>query len=289
MGYITDYAYYENSGNSPTGANHGSYQYVSLGDIVRNYKLIYTGDDQAVDNAPIMRIRYFAKRAIQKLNYDAFKLFKVNEAVIDSGLKMILPHDYVDYVRISIEKNGILFPLTENRYPLGATKYLVDANNDFTYDGDGYVQETESDLDASRLAGDNELIDDDCNHYSIGAKFYLDPDDANINPRFSINRNTGVVDFNSEMNGETVVMEYVSDGMEAGDDSAVEVHKFFEEYLYRYITYEVLNGKRGIPQYEIRSAQKRASSELSNAKIRLNRYDRQSLLMTLRYKGKWIK
>jgi hypothetical protein len=251
--------------------------------------MIYTGEDQAVDNIPTWRVRFFAKRAIQKLNYDAFKLFKVLEETIDSDLKMVLPHDYVDYIRISIEKNGILFPLTENRYPMGATTYLTDSNNDLTFDGNGYVQEGTSELDTKRLAGDNELINDTCNYYSIGAKFYLDPDDGNINPLFRINRQTGVIDFNSEMNDEMVVLEYLSDGMEAGDDSAVEVHKFFEEYLYRYITYEILNAKRGIPMYEIKEAKKRASSELSNAKIRLNRYDRQSMLMTLRYKGKWIK
>ena len=37
MAYITDYQYYENGGNAPEDANWGSYQYVSLQDIVNNF------------------------------------------------------------------------------------------------------------------------------------------------------------------------------------------------------------------------------------------------------------
>ena len=41
MAYITDYQYYENGGNAPEDANWGSYQYVSLEDIVNNFLLMY--------------------------------------------------------------------------------------------------------------------------------------------------------------------------------------------------------------------------------------------------------
>ena len=39
--YISQYTYYENNGNIPSDANWGSYQYVSLKDIVNNFMLIY--------------------------------------------------------------------------------------------------------------------------------------------------------------------------------------------------------------------------------------------------------
>ena len=35
MAYISQYQYYENGGNTPSNANWGSYQYVSLQDIVK--------------------------------------------------------------------------------------------------------------------------------------------------------------------------------------------------------------------------------------------------------------
>jgi hypothetical protein len=283
MAYITDQSYYGSADN------YGSYSTISLSDIVRNYMAAYTGEDQAVDNVPRWRVLFFAKRAIQELNYDALRQVKVLEQVIDSDLKMIMPHDYVGMVRLSLERNGILFPLVEDTKRMSAIKYQVDANNDLVFNGSGYVIEVESELDASRLAGDNELEDDPCTMYSIGAKFYLDPSKANTNPLYSIDRNSGVINFNSEMDGETVVLEYVSDGMENGDDTLIKVHKFFEEYVYGYITYQVLKGKRGIPEYEIRRSEKYKTAKLRNAKIRIGDFTGPKLRMALRGKGKWIK
>ena len=45
MAYITDYQYYENGGVNPTNSNWGSYQFVSLDDIVTNFMLMYVGND----------------------------------------------------------------------------------------------------------------------------------------------------------------------------------------------------------------------------------------------------
>ena len=39
MTYITQYTYYENNGTVPTDSLQGSYQYVSLQDIVNNFML----------------------------------------------------------------------------------------------------------------------------------------------------------------------------------------------------------------------------------------------------------
>jgi len=47
MAYISQYAYYENSGAVHENANWGSYQYVSLEDIVNNYMLMYKGNHQS--------------------------------------------------------------------------------------------------------------------------------------------------------------------------------------------------------------------------------------------------
>ena len=51
MAYINDYTYYENTGNPFTEQeNWGSYQYVSLDDIVNNFMLMYVGNDKLVNN-----------------------------------------------------------------------------------------------------------------------------------------------------------------------------------------------------------------------------------------------
>ena len=83
MAYITAYQYYENSGATPTDANWGSYQYVSLFDIVNNFMLMYQGNNSLVNNEPRYKILFHAKRAIQELNYDAFKEVKILSRLTD--------------------------------------------------------------------------------------------------------------------------------------------------------------------------------------------------------------
>ena len=48
MTYITDYQYYENGGIVPEDKNWGSYQYVSLDDIVNNFMLMYQGNNELI-------------------------------------------------------------------------------------------------------------------------------------------------------------------------------------------------------------------------------------------------
>jgi len=100
MAYLTQYQYYENDGNNPENANWGSYQYVTLKDIVNNFELMYVGNDKLINNVERYNILFHAKRAIQELNYDSLKEIKILELAIDDSLRFILPSDYVNWVRI---------------------------------------------------------------------------------------------------------------------------------------------------------------------------------------------
>ena len=79
MPYLSDSQYYENDGNMPEELNWGSYQYVTLQDIVTNYQLMYMGNRSLVNNEERYKVLFHAKRAIQELNYDAFKEIKILE------------------------------------------------------------------------------------------------------------------------------------------------------------------------------------------------------------------
>ena len=100
MAYITDYQYYENNGVSPLEKNWGSYQYVSLEDIVQNFMLIYNGNNEILNNVERYQVLFHAKRGIQELNYDAMKEIKILQLTLDSQIRFVLPQDYVNYVRI---------------------------------------------------------------------------------------------------------------------------------------------------------------------------------------------
>ena len=125
--------------------------------------------------------------------------------------------------------------------------------------------------------------------YTIGARYGLNTETANINPTFRIDKKAGVINFDSTMLNESCILEYISDGMEGGDDSQVSVNKLFEDYVYAYIEYAILNSKFNVQEYIINRARKRKTALLRNAKIRLSNIHPGRLLMNLRGESKWIK
>jgi hypothetical protein len=307
MAYLTEYQYYENNGNAPEDANWGSYQYVSLYDIVNNFMLMYAGNHSLVNNEERYKILFHAKRAVQELNYDAFKELKILELDVCDTLRYVLPLDYVNWVRISLYKDGVLRPLTENIQTNWSDAYLQDNNCRILFDHDGNIlKPSTSTIDMQRIEGTKKSIylneqspyndregycvDGDWYFdYGIGAQYGLNTETANFNPTFKINKKAGVINFSSDMAGELCILEYVSDGMEGGDDSQISVNKLFEEYVYAYVQYAILNAKFGVQEYVVARARKRSSALLRNAKLRISNIHPGRLIQNIRGMDKWIK
>ena len=321
MGYISQYEYYTNNGNTPTDANWGSYQYVSLQDIVNNFLLMYSGNHSLVNNEERYKVLFHAKRAIQELNYDAFKEIKVLELSVCDQLRYVLPSDFVNWVRISLYANGLLMPLSENIQTLSAKAYLQDNNCNILFDQNGNILEPQySNIDYDRIKGTKKSIYLNQGHqfhgqegyccdgnwyfdYGIGGRIGLNTETANRNPTFNIDKKAGVINFDSSILGHynnnhqgnphdrsaTVILEYVSDGMENGDNSAISVNKLFEQYIYAAIKYEILNSKFGVQEYIVARARKERGALLRNAKIRMSNIHPGRLLMNLRGMDKIIK
>lgn len=305
MAYLNGYQYYENAGNVPENENWGSYQYVSLDDVVNNFMLMYVGNDKLINNVQRYNVLFHAKRGIQEINYDALKEIKVLEISICDDLKFILPNDYVNYVRISLYKDGVLRPLTENIQTNYSNSYLQDNNCRVLFDQDGNVLEGTSILDYDRVTNQQktmypgsglyagrEGINVDQNwyfDYAIGANFGLNTETANINPTYRIDKASGVINFGSGMAGELCILEYISDGMQNGDDTKVSINKLAEEFVYAYVKYAILNTKVGVQEYVVNRAKKDKTALLRNAKIRLSNIHPGRLLMNMRGRDKWIK
>lgn len=307
MAFLTDYQYYRNEDNQPTNKNHGSYQYVSLFHIVNNFLLNYTGDHSIINNEPRHKVIFHAKRAIQELNYDAMKEIKVLQVDISEQLQVILPSDYVNYVRISLYKNGLIMPMTENVQAMSAYTYLKDNNDMLLFDQDGNVLNPQfSQLDLDRISGKQKSIYlNRGNQFdgsygweidgswvfsrSFGARYGLETSLANANPTFQIDKKSGVVNFSSGIDGDMILLEYISDGMEKGAESDVSVNKLFEQYVYDYIDYHIIENKVGVQEYIVRRKRKKMYNSLRNSKLRMSNLKPQDLLMSMRGQNKWIK
>jgi hypothetical protein len=305
MAYLTGYQYYENGGNLPEDKNWGSYQYVSLQDIVNNFELMYVGNDKLINNVERYNILFHAKRGIQELNYDALKETKIIELTVCDNATVVLPDNYVNWVRISLYKNGILMPLEENINTNFADSYLQDNDCKVLFDEDGNILTGTSIIDSDRISNtqkteylgdglysgqfgynvDGRWIFD----YTVGGRFGLNTETANANPTFKIDNSNGLIKFDSSMADEIVIIEYVSDGMNGGDDSIIKLNKLFEDYIYAYIKYAILNSKFSVQEYVVRRAQKDKSALLRNARIRLSNIHPGKILMNMRGAQKWLK
>jgi len=305
MAYLNGYQYYENSGNNPENENWGSYQYISLSDLVNNFMLMYVGNDKLINNISKYNILFHAKRGIQEINYDALKEIKVLEISICDNLKFVLPNNYVNYVRISLFKNGILRPLSENIQVNHSNSYLQDNNCRVLFDQNGDVLEGTSILDHDRIndslrtiyLGEGKFSGREGYNidgrwyfdYNVGSRYGLNTETANSNPTYRIDKQSGVINFSSGMAGELCILEYISDGMANGNDAEVNVHKFAEEFVYRYIKWCLLNAKYGIPMYERKMARDEKQAEFRNAKLRLSNLHPSRLIMTMRGRAQQLK
>ena len=120
-----------------------------------------------------------------------------------------------------------------------------------------------------------------------GERYGLDPQHAQVNGSYYINQTSGMIHFSSNLSGQIIVLDYLSDGL--GTDEEMQVHKFAEEAVYKYIAYAVLSTKSNIPEYIVRRYKKEKFAATRQAKLRLSNIKTEEIIQTLRGKSKWIK
>jgi len=69
----------------------------------------------------------------------------------------------------------------------------------------------------------------------------------------------------------------------------MQVHKFAEDAMYKWISYGVLSSKANIPEYVVRRAKKEKFAATRQAKLRLSNIKLEEITQTLRGKSKQIK
>ena len=134
MGLIkeTEHAYYN-------GNDFGGYQFISLDHIINNFMIAYVGEGKIIPKVKRTDVSFHAQRAIQELSYDTFKSNKSQEIEVPPSLTMMLPQDYVNYVKLvwsdSAGIEHIIYPTSKTSNPK-AIKQNADGsyvfNNDTT-------------------------------------------------------------------------------------------------------------------------------------------------------------
>ena len=376
MGLIkeTEHAYYN-------GNDFGGYQFISLDHIINNFMIAYVGEGKIIPKVKRTDVAFHAQRAIQELSYDTFKSNKSQEIEVPPSLTMMLPQDYVNYIKLvwsdSAGIEHIIYPTSKTSNPK-AIKQNTDGsyvfNNDTTLaeqtspnttsethetnanpalntislnDSDGvlvadistvlslgmelhgidpngddippgvYVESFDATIPTiayTNVSIFNGVYDitytkgassDTWNSYSSatpsenqddyqddtywpnqGGRIGLDPVHAQGNGSFYIDELQGKIHFSSNINGKTVILKYISDGL--GTDGEMIVHKFAEEAMYKSIAYAILSttitGQGLAPSF-----QQQKSVAIRTAKLRLSNLKIEELTQIMRGKSKFIK
>ena len=120
-----------------------------------------------------------------------------------------------------------------------------------------------------------------------GERYGIDSARAQVNGSFYIDNLRGLINFSSNVSGKTVILDYISDSL--GTDGEMQVHKFAEEAMYKWITHAILASKANVPEYQVARFKKERFAAIRQAKLRLSNLKIEELTQVLRGKSKHIK
>jgi len=270
----------------------GGYQFTSLQNVINQFIIAYVGEGKIIPKINRVDVAFHAQRALQELSFDTFKSTKAHEIEVPATLQMLLPQDYVNYVKLSWSDSAgiehVLYPAIKTSNPKN-----IKQNADGTYNlnSNELDFDTESDTWAaykSHTPNDNvDKYDDGTYDLVIGERYGIDPAHAQTNGSFYIDELAGKIHFSSNISGKTLILEYISDSL--GTDAEMQVHKFAEEAMYKSIAYAVMSTRANVPEYIVNRFRKERRAEVRKAKLRLSNIKLEELTQILRGKSKWIK
>jgi len=287
--------------------NYGGYEYITLNDAIDNFMVGYVGDGKILQSVKKSDVLFFAKRSLQEFSYDTLKSIHSQELTVPPSLSVVLPQDYVNYVRVSrIDELGIkriIYPvnnLTINPYntPVQDSEGVpVQDNFGNNIEGTSITEERWAKANLNLL--NFNLLDnfDDFaywwnlygfdGNFNTGKLYGLDPQTSQINGWFSMNHREGKMSFSNELANKLITLEYISDGLSHDGDSRVP--KLAEDALYASILYNIVSVRSGQNPNDLIRLKRDRSAKLRNAKIRLSNIKLDEIVQVMRGKSKWIK
>jgi len=276
--------------------NYGSYEYISLHDVINNFIVAYVGKDKIIPDIKRTDVMFHAKRGLQEFSYDTLKSIKSQELTVPPSLSVVIPQDYVNYVKCSwvddVGAKHIVYPTRVTSNPTELP--IQDAAGIPTQDSVGSNVEDPNSVTEQRWAEQNNTAYDGFDDYRypeaefvFGQRYGLEPEEAQINGKFTINERLGKISFSSDLNGKLIILEYISDGLATDED--MKIPKFAEEAIYMHIAHAILSVRSNIPEYVINRFKKDRRAALRNAKIRLSNIKIEEIAQVFRNKSKIIK
>jgi hypothetical protein len=284
--------------------SRGSYEYTRLNDVIDNFLIAYVGAGKLIPSVKRTDVIFHTKRGLQEFSYDTLKSVRSQELTVNYALNVIIPQDYVNYVRLSwtdgLGVQHTIYPaneLTTNPFASPVQDEVgtpTQDSQDSNIDGTSQTEAAWASGDPRRINGafsrdvtDASVLLNTPFDGMLGQRYGLEPQTSQKNGWFTINEREGVFSFSSELKDQIIVLEYISDGN--AYDLDARIPKMAEEALYAHIIYAILSTSVGIQEYVVRRFKQERSAKLRNAKIRLSNIKLDQIIQVMRGKSKWLK
>jgi len=120
-----------------TGNDLGDYQFTPLNRIVAQFEIAYVGEGKIIPKVKRQDIAFHAMRALQELSFDTFKSIKAHQIDVPASLTMPLPHDYVNYTKLSwVDSSGVKHPLYPTKHTSNPFQILQEDDGRYSFPED---------------------------------------------------------------------------------------------------------------------------------------------------------
>ncbi len=290
--------------------NYGGYEYTKLKDIINNFMVAYVGQDKLIPNVRRSDVIFHAKRGLSEFSFDTLKSIKSQELTVPPSLSVVIPQDYVNYVKLSwVDGLGVkhtIYPTQLTSSPSSApiqdqAGNIVQDNFEENIDGTSVINERWQVNDPSRITG---LWPANTNNPTVymydwwgestwgfggfyGQRYGGDPVNMQVNGWFNIDPTMGTFNFSSDLANKLIMLEYISDGL--AYDLDTKVPKMAEDAMYAHLNHAILSTRANTQEYIVQRYKQERFAKLRNAKIRLSNIKLDEIVQVMRNKSKWIK
>ena len=203
--------------------------------------------------------------------------------IADIKVGMLVSHDHFPPGTEVINIDSNIIVVSKNLLDIT----VVNSTGEITFIEINKDTDTWSNYKSSTPSENQDDYQDDTYWRMDGNRYGLEPQHAQVNGSFYIDKLSGKIHFSSNISGKTVILDYISDSL--GTENELQVHKFAEEAMYKWISYAILSGKANVPEYQVQRLKKERFAAIRTAKLRLSNLKLEELTQILRGKSKQIK
>jgi len=217
-------------------------------------------------------------------NLTDYKITGTASELEDIEIGMIVSHD--DFPVGTTVTNVYTTTIVLDKLPVIGSA-AVPSGGEITFISPNADTDTWSNYKSATPSENQDDYQDDTYWKMKGNRYGLDPQHAQANGSFYIDCQSGKIHFSSNISGKTVILDYISDSL--GTDDEMQVHKFAEEAMYKWMLYGILSTRANVRENVVRRFKKERFAAIRAAKLRLSNIKLEEITQVLRGKSKQIK